>query len=82
MSDWRDQAVCKEADPNLFYSNKPAEIKQAVEICNTCPVRVLCANYAVAENEEYGVWGGLTEADRRQLRKKRSSRAGVGNRLK
>lgn len=85
MSDdeWMVEGTCTTTDPEMFFSQQAPEIRAAVKICSECPVRVLCANYAINTNQEYGVWGGLTEVDRKQLRGKRSqSRAGISNKNK
>ena len=82
MSDdlkWMKDASCIISDTELFFSNNPDDTRKAISICNDCPVRILCANYAIKNNEEYGIWGGLTEAERKQLRGRRGSRAGIGN---
>ncbi len=73
-SDWQDQAACRHFDPNLFFpvgSTGPAvdQIAQAVAICGTCPVQDTCLQYALESNQESGVWGGMAEDDRRQLRR-------------
>lgn len=82
MSDdlkWMQQGSCTISDPDLFFSNNQDDIRRAVAICGDCPVRILCANYAISNNEEYGVWGGLTETERKQVRGKKFSRAGISN---
>jgi len=73
---WRDFANCKDADPNLFYtdpettgSEASAQRKQAKAICNNCPVREPCLAYAL-KHELKGVWGATTERARRDNRKR------------
>ena len=78
-TEWMIEGLCNQADPEMWFATHPAEVKKAVDVCMDCPVRLLCANYAIANEEEYGVWGGLTEQDRRQLRSKKTSRAGISN---
>lgn len=61
------ESACSPSTTDLFYSEEPNEIAQAKAICATCPVRAECLTWAVP-NEDYGVWGGLDEVERRQLR--------------
>jgi WhiB family transcriptional regulator, redox-sensing transcriptional regulator len=64
---WFRAAVCRtHSDPDLWF-RREAEA-EAVAVCRTCPVATLCAEYATARRLEFGVWGGLTETDRRQRR--------------
>lgn len=68
-------ALCKGEDPELWFSVDgiglgPANAKRAllaVAICEECPHVTECGNYAVENHVEYGVWGGLTEADRETI---------------
>ncbi len=53
-----------------FYPQKQAEINENRKVCQECVVRLACAEYAVVFNEEYGLWGGLSERARRRIRKK------------
>lgn len=64
-------AKCTEpwVDPELFFDTATQDL--AVAICNKCPIVQLCLKYSIKENIEDGVWGGLTEAQRRQMIKKR-----------
>jgi hypothetical protein len=66
--------------PEIFFS--PLTVKEAVDYCNECPLKAKCAAYAMNENIPDGVWGGLTEQERKDLRKsnRRKSRAGIANR--
>ena len=68
--EWADQARCREVDPELFFARGLAEAKPAIRICTRCPVRDQCLDYAIANEIDHGVWGGLTERQRRaQLRR-------------
>jgi WhiB family redox-sensing transcriptional regulator len=77
MSDWRDQAACTTVDMNLFFpstgSEAMAQVKQAKQVCSTCPVRVECLEYALSFNfnECKGIWGGMSERQRDQIRSAR-----------
>jgi WhiB family redox-sensing transcriptional regulator len=70
--DWRDGAACREADPELFFPDGDirsarAQVKTAKLICRGCPVSATCLNWALASGQEAGIWGGLTEDERRRL---------------
>jgi WhiB family redox-sensing transcriptional regulator len=64
--DWRVRAVCRSADPELLFVSG-ARQREAASICRNCPVKWECAASALDNKEEYGVWGGLTERQRRIL---------------
>ncbi len=69
---WREKGRCKGADPTVFYpedDEDPGE--EAKAICDTCPVREACLEYAVASREKIGVWGGYTARERRRLVRQR-----------
>ncbi|MEV6569975.1 WhiB family transcriptional regulator [Streptomyces sp. NPDC051577] len=73
--DWRDDALCRRSpDPSSFFpvgTTAPARAatERAKTYCGFCPVRAACARWALAENMEFGVWGGLDENERRSLRR-------------
>lgn len=72
---WQDQAACAGEVAPMFYPPMRGEKKaariaretKAKAICATCSVRQRCLDYALANNERYGVWGGLTDVERRAL---------------
>ena len=64
---WMVFGACREQDPDLFFPESVREAQQAVAICNTCPVRDECLDYSLEARERFGVWGGLTDRQRRQL---------------
>ena len=71
---WRDRAACRDTDPELFFpigatGEALEEIESAKAICRTCPVRRDCLAFAVETNQESGVWGGMSEDERRKLRR-------------
>ncbi len=81
--DWRDRAACLDEDPELFFpigNTGPAlqQIEDAKAICRTCPVIDECLKFALENGQDAGVWGGLSEDERRALkrRKARARRAG------
>ena len=59
--------ACAGSDLNIFFSENLGEINQALQICNSCPIRQQCIDYALFA-EEYGVWGGTTQAQRNKMR--------------
>lgn len=71
IADWRDDAACRDADVELFFAHDDASIEAALSFCRTCPVRQECLEYALQAGERYGVWGGTTELERRQLARQR-----------
>lgn len=66
IGSWWDQAACRQSDPALFFSDSPADAAEAKKVCAECPVRAECLEYANANGEKHGVWGGLTTVERRQ----------------
>lgn len=77
--DWRTQAACRGLDPELFFpprGNRTAT--EAKAVCRTCPVRTQCLDFANSypEPERHGVWGGVTERQRRRMRGSQSARPG------
>ncbi len=71
---WRDDATCRDLDPELFFPvgvTGPAvdQIDIAKSFCGRCTVRANCLEFAITTNQEYGVWGGTTEDERRVLRR-------------
>lgn len=75
VENWRRHARCLGADPDLFHpaSDEAAEAGKA--ICAVCPVCEPCLEYAIAAREKQGVWGGLTERERRRLIRRRRQSA-------
>lgn len=78
---WRDEAACKDVDPSLFFPAGSTglallRINRAKAICARCPVQEECLAFAVATNQEFGVWGGCDEDERRRIRRRwRSARS-------
>jgi WhiB family redox-sensing transcriptional regulator len=78
---WRTESACRDEDVNLFFPagvTGPAahQISEAKAICARCPVRDACLSFAIETNQEYGVWGGTTEDERRVLRRAWRARRG------
>lgn len=75
LDDWRDNASCQDTDPDLFFpvgTTGPAleQIAAAKAVCAECPAQAPCLEFALATNQESGVWGGTSEEERRALRKR------------
>lgn len=71
--DWRHDAVCRDEDPELFFpigntGPSVAQIDEAKAVCRRCPVIEKCQRHALESGEDFGVWGGLSEDERRALR--------------
>lgn len=65
VEDWSDLARCRGMDPEAFFGRNLTEARAAIRTCDRCEVRQQCLDYAVSEGIEIGVWGGLTERQRR-----------------
>jgi WhiB family redox-sensing transcriptional regulator len=77
---WRPDAACRDLDPNLFFpagETGPAaeQIAHATSICRNCPVSDLCLEFSLQTHQDYGIWGGTTEDERRQIRRARRAAA-------
>lgn len=68
---WQDDALCAQTDPEAFYPDKGGSTREAKAVCAACTVRAECLEYALAHDERFGIWGGLSEQERRPLRKQR-----------
>ena len=68
---WRQRAACRGVDPDIFYPMTDEEAEDAKAICRACPVREACLEWALANRERDGVWGGATERDRRRIIRQR-----------
>ncbi len=67
--EWVEQALCAQADPEAFYPEKGGRNNQAKAVCSRCPVTSECLAYALEHNERFGIWGGVSERDRRRMQK-------------
>lgn len=64
---WTKSALCAQVDPELFFPEKGGSTREAIAVCASCPVQVECLDDALANNERYGIWGGVAERTRRRL---------------
>ncbi|MDQ3979797.1 MAG: WhiB family transcriptional regulator [Actinomycetota bacterium] len=72
---WREDAACRGVDTDVFFPATDEEAEEAKAICASCPVREECLSFALQTRQEDGVWGGLTETERRRLRRRLRERA-------
>jgi WhiB family transcriptional regulator, redox-sensing transcriptional regulator len=70
QEDWQDRALCAETDPEAFFPEKGGSTREAKRICSGCEVRAQCLEYALAHDERFGIWGGLSERERRRLKRR------------
>lgn len=72
--DWRERALCAQTDPNSFFPDKGGSTREPKKVCLFCPVRTECLDWALTFEREnshslHGIWGGLSERERRKLRR-------------
>lgn len=66
---WQEQALCAYVDPDVFFPEKGGSSREAKRICSQCSVAQECLEYALANDERFGIWGGLSERERRRLKR-------------
>jgi WhiB family transcriptional regulator, redox-sensing transcriptional regulator len=66
---WQERALCAQTDPEAFFPEKGGSTREAKRICSTCEVRSECLEYALEHDERFGIWGGLSERERRRMRR-------------
>lgn len=67
---WQADSLCAQTDPEAFFPEKGGSTRDAKKVCGACNVRSQCLEYALANDERFGIWGGLSERERRRLRKR------------
>ena len=65
---WQERALCAQTDPEAFFPEKGGSTREAKRVCLTCDVRDECLEYALGHDERFGIWGGLSERERRKLK--------------
>lgn len=80
--DWRNFSACRDVDPERFFpigSTGPAiaQVEQAKAVCRRCPVVDECLSWALEAGEDHGVWGGMSEEERRAVKRRGGLRAGA-----
>ena len=66
---WQDRALCAQTDPEAFSPEKGGSTREAKKICTGCEVKAECLEYALANDERFGIWGGLSERERRRIKR-------------
>ena len=69
-TDWKLSGLCAQIDPEAFFPDKGGSVRAAKRICSQCPVQTECLSFALTNNERFGIWGGVTESERRPLRQR------------
>jgi WhiB family redox-sensing transcriptional regulator len=67
---WQERSLCAQTDPEAFFPEKGGSTREAKKVCVGCEVRAECLEYALAHDERFGIWGGLSERERRKLKKR------------
>jgi len=67
---WQERALCAQTDPEAFFPEKGGSTREAKRVCMSCDVRPECLSYALANDERFGIWGGLSERERRRVKKR------------
>jgi WhiB family redox-sensing transcriptional regulator len=65
--EWTKSALCAQTDPDLWFPEKGGSTVEAKRVCRNCTVTAECLEYALTHHEGYGVWGGLSEVERRRI---------------
>ncbi len=68
--EWQERALCAQTDPEAFFPEKGGSTREAKRVCASCEVRSECLEYALANDERFGIWGGLSERERRRVKKR------------
>lgn len=67
---WQERALCAQTDPESFFPEKGGSTREAKKVCHSCEVRSECLDYALSNDERFGIWGGLSERERRKLKRR------------
>jgi WhiB family redox-sensing transcriptional regulator len=66
---WQDRALCAQTDPEAFFPETGGSTREAKKVCRGCEVRAECLEYALEHDERFGIWGGMSERERRRLKR-------------
>ena len=69
---WQTKANCMGVDPDLFFPERGASTREAKSVCHGCEVKMECLEYALRHGEKFGIWGGMSERERRRIRRQRA----------
>lgn len=83
-TNWQEEGLCRQVGGDLFYPGKgdPISARAAKSVCRGCPVLVECGEHALEAREPFGIWGGMSERDRRLLRARRNREAAASHEQK
>jgi WhiB family redox-sensing transcriptional regulator len=66
---WQDFSLCAETDPEAFFPEKGGSTREAKKVCRACPVKSDCLDYALETDQKFGIWGGMSERERRKVKR-------------
>lgn len=69
VPEWQERALCAQTDPEAFFPEKGGSTREAKRICTRCEVKAQCLEFALAHDERFGIWGGLSERERRRAKR-------------
>jgi hypothetical protein len=69
VPEWQARALCAQTDPEAFFPEKGGSTRDAKRICARCEVKEDCLKYALERDERFGIWGGLSERERRKIKR-------------
>jgi WhiB family redox-sensing transcriptional regulator len=69
VASWHERGACSQQNPDAFFPEKGGSTRDAKRICMTCAVRTDCLEYALATDERFGIWGGMSERERRRVKR-------------
>ena len=72
---WQDLANCLGVDPELFFPERGASTREAKDVCRACVVNSDCLEFALQNSEKFGIWGSMSERERRRIRRQRAMRS-------
>lgn len=67
---WQERALCAQTDPEAFFPEKGGSTREAKAVCGSCEVRAECLEYALENDERFGIWGGMSERERRRYKRR------------
>lgn len=69
VPEWQERALCAQTDPEAFFPEKGGSTREAKRICTRCEVKAECLEFALEHDERFGIWGGLSERERRKAKR-------------
>ncbi len=69
---WQERALCAQTDPEAFFPEKGGSTREAKKVCRACEVQEECLEYALTHDERFGIWGGMSERERRRIKREAS----------